>query len=531
LLAWLNIGEENRHFYHTLKLRAITSFQDDRLLVTSRQQLQTGHSFHLDRLPRAEAMALLQAYAPRLTDEQASCLAELCGDLPVALKTAGGYLKAYRAKPVTEYLAELEQNRLRRLTNLDQSADDVNLVFDASFRVLSESERRAWTALAVMPVDFNREAGKEVIAVAVSEASAPDLLDRLVHLNLLEYAEGNGRYGWHDLLRDFAAARLPKEEAEHARVEHAEYFSRVAEYTDKLYKQEKEQMRQGLMQFDQEREHLEAAFGFLSDHPQHTERLFRLINGVVNTGGLRFHPRQRILWLEAQLKAAQRVHDPYQECASLGNLGSSYFDLGRTMEAIECYKQQLVIARKIGFWIAEGNALSGLGISYLCLNKPTQAIKYHKLQLAITRKKHDKRREGQCLCNMGNAYLGYKKQSKAINAVKYFNQALVISRNTDPYSEGQELGGLGLAYHILGQPSMAIEFYKQGLVIHRNIGDKRGEGKDLWYSALAYEALGKRGDAILLAEQGLAILEPIEDPNASKIREKLAQWRGEDGAA
>ncbi len=84
------------------------------LLVTSRRQLRTGQPLHLDSLPRADAMALLHAYAPRLDDTQADSLATQCGDLPVALKTAGGYLKAYRSKQVAEYLAELERNRLRQ---------------------------------------------------------------------------------------------------------------------------------------------------------------------------------------------------------------------------------------------------------------------------------------------------------------------------------------------------------------------------------------------------------------------------------
>ena len=104
------------------------------LLVTSRQRLRTGQPLHLDRLPRAESLMLLHTYSPRLDETQADALARLCGDLPVALKTAGGYLKAYPSTPVAEYLEELAQDRLQGLHNEEEPRDDVNRVFDASYR-------------------------------------------------------------------------------------------------------------------------------------------------------------------------------------------------------------------------------------------------------------------------------------------------------------------------------------------------------------------------------------------------------------
>ena len=104
------------------------------LLVTSRQRLRTGQPLHLDRLPRAESLMLLHTYSPRLDETQADALTRLCGDLPVALKTAGGYLKAYPSTPVAEYLEELAQDRLQGLHNEEEPRDDVNRVFDASYR-------------------------------------------------------------------------------------------------------------------------------------------------------------------------------------------------------------------------------------------------------------------------------------------------------------------------------------------------------------------------------------------------------------
>jgi len=63
------------------------------------------------------------------------------------------------------------------------------------------------------------------------------------------------------------------------------------------------------------------------------------------------------------------------------------------------------------------------------------------------------------------------------------------------------------------------------LAIAREIGDRRGEGNALWNSALALDKLGDRAQAITRAEAALRIREAIEDPNAAKVRARLAEWR------
>jgi len=65
----------------------------------------------------------------------------------------------------------------------------------------------------------------------------------------------------------------------------------------------------------------------------------------------------------------------------------------------------------------------------------------------------------------------------------------------------------------------------QTLLIHREIGERRGEGNDLWNMSLLLDQLGERAQAIHHAEQALIIFEQIEDPNATKVRAMLAAWR------
>ena len=62
------------------------------------------------------------------------------------------------------------------------------------------------------------------------------------------------------------------------------------------------------------------------------------------------------------------------------------------------------------------------------------------------------------------------------------------------------------------------------MTIARETGNRRGEGNALWNRALAVDKLGRRQEAISDAKAALEIYEQIEDPNAEKVRRKLADW-------
>jgi tetratricopeptide (TPR) repeat protein len=113
--------------------------------------------------------------------------------------------------------------------------------------------------------------------------------------------------------------------------------------------------------------------------------------------------------------------------------------------------------------------------------------------------------------------------------IGWFEAAVASAqRMNDPFAEGRHLGNLGLAYAALGEMRRAIKHHEQALAISREIGDRRGEGNALWNTALALDELGERAQATANAEVALEIREQIEDSNAGKVRDKLAEWRGQE---
>jgi tetratricopeptide (TPR) repeat protein len=519
------------------------------LLVTSRNHffLPGLATRGVGCLPPADSQKLLLTLAPRIKGHEVDA-AELCGHLPLALGVFAGVVSVKELYLVPDLLKRLREGR-EKLT-------PVEAAFQVSYDLLADDLRRRWTALAVFPVSFDLAAAAAVwaeggVASPLPAAnqqipdSAKDAMQTLFKGSLVEHGEANGRFRLHDLVRQFCDGKLTEAERTGLHLAHARHYTAVGEVADELYKT-KSQV-DGLALFDRERVQIEAAYSWLEARSSRREeapdksgsrqkmslltsaatevarQMIALVNAVIYTSALRFHPRQRIAWLESQLRAAHIVKHREAEGAALGNLGPAYAVLGDTRKAIEFYEQALVIAREIGDRRGEGSVLGNLGIAYSALGDARKAIEFYEQALVIAREIGDRRGEGSVLGNLGTAYSALGDTRKAI---EFHEQALVIDREIgDRHGEGCTLDNLGLAYKHLGDASKAIEFYEQALVITREIGDRRGEGIALCNSAVVH-SLGDRAEAITRAEAALKIYEAIEDPSAAKVRAKLAEWRG-----
>ena len=233
--------------------------------------------------------------------------------------------------------------------------------------------------------------------------------------------------------------------------------------------------------------------------------------------------RKAIEFHKQALAIAREVDDKRGESNILGNLGNVYAVLGEVHKAIEFYEQQLDIVRKIGDQQGEGNALGNLGGAYLALGDARKAIDFHEQALMIIRKLGNKQAEGVILGNLAMTFLTLGDVQRCI---KLSEQRLMIAQEiADQRGESNAFGNLGIAYAKLGDQRKAIEFYEKQLEISRAIGDKHGESKGLWNTAEALDKLGDREQAIMRAEAALKIFEAIEDPNATKVRAQLAEWR------
>jgi len=493
------------------------------VLVTSRAHFTLpGMSapLRLDILPETDAVKLLTEICPRIVQHAAN-IAKLCGYLPLALRIAATFLTEHPDWTPAEYIERLEKQRLKTLKTEGDPAQDVEAVFELSYALLNADEQQQWRALSVFTAPFTRAA---LAAVCGLDADlARDLAGKLHRMSLLEFNADTARYFLHDLLRDFAAARLEPPQAFDAHQKHAEFFMQVAEQADDLYLEGGENLLHGLVLFDSEWAHIQAAQTWAAQELESGAAELAMLLPDVGAYllDLRLPLREQIAWRETALRAARFLKNKNMEGTHLGNLGIVYKNLGEMRRAIEFYEQDLAIAREIGNRRGEGDSLGNLGNAYAVLGETRRAIEFYEQNLAIAREIGDRRGEGNSLGNLG---IAYKNLGETRRAIEFYEQDLAIAREIgNRRGEGNALGSLGDTYEILGETRSAIEFYEQALAIAREIGDRRSEGADLGSLGIAHKDLGKMHRAIEFYEQALAIAREIGD------RRNEGNWLGNLG--
>ncbi len=187
------------------------------VVVTSRSRLPDlpgPRHVGLDVLAVGEGVELLANIAGRsriASDLRAAeHLVELCGRLPLAIRSAGARLAATPSWPVAKVIRLLVAPR-SRLAQLACNEYDVRARFDASYQLLSEQDKGAFRLLSLLgDSDFTESRASELLGCGTPEAD--ELLARLIDHQLLRVvaprAEGDIRYGFHELARLFARDRL-----------------------------------------------------------------------------------------------------------------------------------------------------------------------------------------------------------------------------------------------------------------------------------------------------------------------------------
>jgi tetratricopeptide (TPR) repeat protein len=542
------------------QIEPLNVVDDSCLLVTSRRRfgLAGGELCEVEKMSKPDAKDLLIAICPRI-GERADALAERCGRLPLALRAAASALKKNRLIPVEKYIADL-QDRKKRLLLADPTRKNltVEAAFDLSYEMLDTDLQLRWRRLAIFPADFAADG-----AAAIWEIDdAMDTLNDLDGYSLLVVNEETGRFSLHDLARDYTTEKLTEEDFATLRLLHVRHY---AEFLRFVQIERKYDYQNALNLLDLEWNNIMVGQKWsaeLAEIDKRTALLCFDYLGYVNEFIImRLHPRDYIERQTVGLAIAQKLENRFGESLCLGNLGNAYLLLGDYRKVIEYHEQSLLIQREIGGRQGESASLGNLATAYSSLGDYRKAIEYNKQALEIDREFGNRLGEAQVLGNLGNAYcrlgdygkaIDYQQQSLSLlqkignrkgqgvalgslgiaygrlgdyrKAIDYNEQYLQISQEIgDQQGQGLALGNLGSDYGRLGDYRKAIKYSEQSLLIQREIGDRQGEGISLGNLGSAYDSLGETEKACDLWRESLAILEAIESPNASLVRQLLAE--------
>ena len=208
-----------------------------KMLATSRERLKLQAEWLLElhglSFPEDETKAVLSCDAVKLfmqaarkvrtdfkldeaTTDPVRRICQLAQGMPLAIELAVAWLELLTLEAIAAEIARGIDFLESDMRDLPERQRSVRAVFDASWKQLSKEERRVFAGLSVFRGGFTREAAEAVAGASLR------VLRTLANKSLIT-ATG-GRYTLHELLRQYAAGKLPAQKEASLKEAHGRYF-------------------------------------------------------------------------------------------------------------------------------------------------------------------------------------------------------------------------------------------------------------------------------------------------------------------
>jgi DNA-binding SARP family transcriptional activator/tetratricopeptide (TPR) repeat protein len=524
------------------------------VIVTSRHRLAdlaSSRLVDLDVLGDEEARHLLGSIiGPERAEAEPDAVREVlaaCAGLPLAIRIAGARLASRRGWTVSA-LARRLADRRRRVDELTSGDMAVRACFDVSFDNLQKpaaggvDPASAFRLLGVWP---GPGVSLQAAAALLGQPEDPvaDALEILVDAHLLE-SPAPERYGFHDLLRAYAAERAQAQEQEPA-VDAAlarilDWYLRSADAAAAVIVPYRDRVPLGadpagaaltfatpeeaLGWSRQERVNLVTATRQAAATGRH-DVAWKL--SVAAMAGFELHG-YRAEWSATQavaLSSARAAGDQYGEAWVLNNL-AILLSTEEAEGAIARFEQAMAIRSAIGDRHGQTQTATNLAFCHLLQGNYDEAVTAGKFALRLQRDNGRRHGEGVALCNLGEAYLGLGRHQEAVSVLQ---EALPVVRETGSKRiEAYVLRNLGQAHLDLGRSTEGAGLVEQALVIHQGEGDALGQAQDLHLLGQARRQAGQQAAARLAWEQAARLFEGLGD--SRRAAEALSRL-GEPGPA
>ena len=431
------------------------------VIITSRRRLSALAGIEvldLSVMPASEALDLLQRLIgiDRVQPEPAAAaqIVQLCGQLPLAIRIAGGTLNQKRYWSLATYATKLRDEK-QRLAQLQLSDLDVRSSFQLSYQDLSATDAHLFQFLGLLPRDFAAPAAAALVDQSPEAIAAA--VERLVEAQLLE-AVSEDRYQFHDLIRLFAQEQLGREQSPEMQQaaqqrlvqwygEQAGFWSNVfnpirrrqlieaflAQQDSDFSTAELEQKAYltGLAWFELERANLLTIMDW-ADQLQAREQVINLAANLVPFFSVRSYWSNWVKTHQLALAVTRQTGDQQSEGTTVANLGEAYRRQGRWAEAVECFQQSQPIFHALGDQQNEGKTVMNLGAVYLQQGRWAEATECFQQSQPIFHALGDQQNEGTTVANLGRLYA---EQNQPQQAIAHWQEALTKLHPDSPEAQ------------------------------------------------------------------------------------------------
>ncbi len=519
-------------------------------VVTSRSQLTPllatdgAHPITLDLPTPDEARDLLaRRLGPARVTAEPQAVEQIitaCARLPLALAIA-----AARAQQSTFPLALLAAeltDASRRLDALDAGnpTTQVRAVFSWSYTTLTPPAARLFRLLGLHPgPDSAAPAAASLAGLPLPQTRR--LLTELTRAGLLG-EQAPGRYGFHDLLRDYATHLIhtvdTDQHREAATVRLLDHYTHTAHTTNRHLRPAREPIQvpltppahgtipeplpdqqSALAWLDAELPVLLASqqVAAVSGRDTHAWQLAWALDTLLNRRGR--WPELAGTWQTA-LPAADRL--PHPAAAYTHRLlGAAMTMLGDDEQAHTHLHHALHLHTNAADPTGQAHTHRALSILWERRGRPERALGHAQQALTLFQATGHRSGQAHALNAIGwdHALLG-----DHTSALTYCQQALTLHQEAGN-RDGQAAtwDSLGYAHHHLGHHTHAADSYTHAHTLYRDLGDHYNEADTLTRLGDTHHAAGQTHQARTAWTAALDILTDLDHPDTDTIRAKLAR--------
>lgn len=476
-------------------------------IVTSRDNLvglAGGCQISLEVLSIAEAVDLLALSTSRpelRRDPNVAEIAHLCGRLPLALRVIASTIVGY-GRWSTRQLVQALRDEQDRLDQLSPGDIGVRASISLSYRRLSAQTRKIFRMLSAIP-------GSRFNLVVASAAVGEDKrvtkrrLEELVNAHLVDRAQSDGLYQFHDLIRLFSSERLADEEE--VSVVSAAEFRLIKQILTPAVRAGRSLTPEGLASLTPEE--VKAAEG--GENLLWLDTNWSLVRGSLNLlvkhhldgdlmqsiRDLGRYVQMRDLWsswvdLAASVTStASRLGIPEFQVAALAMLADAQTHLRDIDGATSTARELKALLTSVTTPLLRADALNSLGNALRLIQQTDDA-------LACFEESH--RLFGECDSMQGQSISAHNIASvhrdcgRYDDAIRFYELDLAYCRESgDRWYEAWTLNSLGGAYEAAGELDQAIDAHVRAYGIFYACGDKAFVSRCLHDLGLALGKIGR----------------------------------------
>jgi predicted ATPase/DNA-binding SARP family transcriptional activator len=388
------------------------------------------------------------------------CICRLVAGMPLGIELAASWLRVLSCGEIAREIAHSIEFLTTALRDVPARHRSLRAVFDQSWNLLTDAERRVFRKLSVFRGGFGREAAEHVAG-----ATLP-LLSGLVDKSLLQ-RHGEARYDLHELVRQYADEKLCEAgEADTICRAHTLYFLELAEMVEP--KLTSSARGEWLEQLDREHDNLRAAMVWSQSSAGAGEIGLRLVGALFWFWYYRNYVSEGWAWAEGMLATATGSGQPRTWANALYSAGFLAYMQGNLAAARARLTESVEHWRETGDRRGLALALGQLGV---VLSDYGEHIVAHNLcaeSVAITRELGNLRNLARALF-----LFGYVAQMRGDDAASHpiYEESLALWRVVaDPWGLALPLFRLGIIVCKQGDYATARVLLEESLGLQRQVG-------------------------------------------------------------